>query len=71
MYQERRLHKGDVAIILPEHGNAFRIIDRLKNMFKLQQGEFVAPEKIENLLAKCKYIESIFIYGDSLQSHYL
>ena len=63
------LHSGDVAMILPEHGNAFRIIDRVKNMFKLQQGEYVAPEKIENKLLKCKYIEQIFIYGDSLQSH--
>ena len=63
------LHSGDVAMILPEHGNTFRIIDRVKNMFKLQQGEYVAPEKIENKLAKCKYIEQIFIYGDSLQSH--
>ena len=63
------LHSGDVAMILPEHGNAFRIIDRVKNMFKLQQGEYVAPEKIENKLCKCKYIEQIFIYGDSLQSH--
>ena len=63
------LHSGDVAMILPEHGNAFRIIDRVKNMFKLQQGEYIAPEKIENKLAKCKYIEQLFIYGDSLQSY--
>ena len=63
------LHSGDVAMIIPEHGNAFRIIDRVKNMFKLQQGEYIAPEKIENKLAKCKYIEQIFIYGDSLQSY--
>ena len=63
------LHSGDVAMILPEHGNAFKIIDRVKNMFKLQQGEYIAPEKIENKLAKCKYIEQIFIYGDSLQNY--
>ena len=63
------LHSGDVAMIIPEHGNAFKIIDRVKNMFKLQQGEYIAPEKIENKLAKCKYIEQIFIYGDSLQSY--
>ena len=63
------LHSGDVATIIPEHGNAFRIIDRVKNMFKLQQGEYIAPEKIENKLAKCKYIEQLFIYGDSLQSY--
>ena len=63
------LHSGDVATIIPEHGNAFRIIDRVKNIFKLQQGEYIAPEKIENKLAKCKYIEQLFIYGDSLQSY--
>ena len=63
------LHSGDIAMIIPEHGNAFRIIDRVKNIFKLQQGEYIAPEKIENKLAKCKYIEQIFIYGDSLQSY--
>ena len=63
------LHSGDVAMIIPEHGNAFRIIDRVKNMFKLQQGEYISPEKIENKLGNCKYIEQIFIYGDSLQNY--
>ena len=63
------LHSGDVAMILPEHGNAFKIIDRVKNIFKLQQGEYVAPEKIENKLQKCKYVEQIFVYGDSLQNY--
>ena len=43
--KDGRMYKGDVAIILPKHGNTFRIIDRVKNMFKLQQGEYVAPEK--------------------------
>ena len=63
------LHSGDIAMILPEHGNAFKIIDRVKNIFKLQQGEYVAPEKIENKLAKCSYVEQIFVYGDSLQNY--
>ena len=63
------LHSGDIAMILPEHGNAFKIIDRVKNIFKLQQGEYVAPEKIENKLEKCKYVEQIFVYGDSLQNY--
>ena len=63
------LHSGDIAMILPEHGNAFKIIDRVKNIFKLQQGEYVAPEKIENKLENCKYVEQIFVYGDSLENY--
>ena len=63
------LHSGDICSIIPEHGNALRIIDRVKNIFKLQQGEYISPEKIENIMSACKYIEQIFIYGDSLQSY--
>ena len=36
--KDGRLHNGDVTMILPENDNAFRIIDRVKDMFKLQQG---------------------------------
>ena len=63
------LHSGDIVSIIPEHGNALRIVDRVKNIFKLQQGEYISPEKIENIFSGCKYIEQIFIYGDSLQSY--
>lgn len=63
------LHSGDIATIIPEHGNALKIVDRVKNIFKLQQGEYISPEKIENIFSNCKYIEQIFIYGDSLQNY--
>ena len=63
------LHSGDIGIILPEHGNAIRIVDRVKNIFKLQQGEYISPEKIENIYEKSKYIEQIFVYGNSLKNY--
>ena len=63
------MHSGDIATIIPEHGNAVRIVDRVKNIFKLQQGEYISPEKIENILMGSKYIDQIFIYGDSLQNY--
>ena len=67
--EEGWMHSGDIATILPEHGNALRIVDRVKNIFKLQQGEYISPEKIENILSGSKYIDQIFVYGDTLQNY--
>ena len=36
------LKTGDIVQVFPEY-NSFKIIDRRKNIFKLQQGEYVAP----------------------------
>lgn len=61
------LHSGDVGQILPG-SNALKIIDRRKNMFKLSQGEYIAPEKLEIGYKNVEGIEDIFVYGDSLKS---
>jgi len=62
-------HTGDIAEI-DEFGR-FKIIDRVKNIMKLAQGEYVALEKVENLLSSCPIVAQIFVYGDSLQSYLL
>lgn len=48
------LYTGDVGMVLPN--GALRVVDRAKNIFKLSQGEYIAPEKLENI-----YVQSTFI----------
>eukprot|EP01104_Vermistella_antarctica_P009554 TRINITY_DN2470_c1_g2_i2.p1 TRINITY_DN2470_c1_g2~~TRINITY_DN2470_c1_g2_i2.p1 ORF type:complete len:618 (+),score=55.64 TRINITY_DN2470_c1_g2_i2:396-2249(+) len=59
-------HTGDIGS-WTESG-LLKIIDRKKNIFKLSQGEYLAPEKIESVLVTASYVAQAFVYGDSLQS---
>uniref|UniRef100_A0A3B5MDS9 Arachidonate--CoA ligase n=1 Tax=Xiphophorus couchianus TaxID=32473 RepID=A0A3B5MDS9_9TELE len=61
------LHTGDVGQWLPN--GTLRIIDRKKHIFKLCQGEYVAPEKIENVYMRSVPVLQVFVHGDSLQSY--
>jgi len=63
------VHTGDIGQFDVKKGT-LKIIDRKKNIFKLSQGEYIVPEKIENKLAHSHLIGQIFVYGDSLQ-HFL
>ncbi len=58
---------GDICAV-DERGR-FRIIDRVKNVLKLAQGEYVSPERIENVfLASCGWLATAYVHGDSTQA---
>ena len=62
------LHTGDVGVILTKNGNCLKLIDRVKNLFKLSQGEYVAPDKVQLILVNSKYVNQIFLDGESQYS---
>ena len=45
---------------------AIKIFDRAKNIFKLSQGEYIAPEKLENVYIKSEWAQQVYIHGDSI-----
>ena len=61
------LRSGDIGMILPESG-ALKIIDRRKNIFKLPIGEYIAPDKLQQIYKTVEGITDMFVYGDSLKS---
>jgi len=59
------LHTGDIGQWNPD--GSLSIIDRKKNIFKLAQGEYVAPEAIEAACTPSKWVSQVFVYGNSLE----
>ncbi|KAF1485765.1 Long-chain-fatty-acid--CoA ligase 1, partial [Eudyptula minor novaehollandiae] len=60
------LHTGDIGKWLPN--GTLKIIDRKKHIFKLAQGEYIAPEKIENVYLRCEALAQVFVHGESLEA---
>ncbi|GMS93212.1 hypothetical protein PENTCL1PPCAC_15387, partial [Pristionchus entomophagus] len=63
--EEGFLHTGDIGCI--KDNGSLKIIDRKKHIFKLAQGEYVAPEKIEQIYTRAPPVQQVYVDGDSLE----
>jgi long-chain acyl-CoA synthetase len=57
-------YTGDIGRIMP-FDRGLKIIDRKKKIFKLAQGEYIIPAKLEVAYSRSKYVKHICITGDS------
>ena len=48
--------------------HCIRIIDKTKTIFKLSNGDYVDPDRMESVYIQSKYIAQIFVHGSSLKS---
>lgn len=55
------------AVCPTPQAGTLKVIDRKKHIFKLAQGEYVAPEKIENIYIRSEPVAQIYVHGDSLK----
>ena len=52
-----------------DHRGNFRIIDRRKDLLKLQNGEYYSLGKIESAVKSCPYLDNICVYGISTHDY--
>uniref|UniRef100_A0A8C9W6K6 long-chain-fatty-acid--CoA ligase n=1 Tax=Scleropages formosus TaxID=113540 RepID=A0A8C9W6K6_SCLFO len=58
---------GDVGEIHPD--GCLQIVDRKKDLVKLQAGEYVSLGKVESALKSCSLIDNICVYANSDQNY--
>lgn len=62
----RWFRSGDIGEL--HHDGCIKIIDRKKDLVKLQAGEYVSLGKVEAELKTCPIVENICVYGDSTKT---
>ncbi|AQK58546.1 Long chain acyl-CoA synthetase 9 chloroplastic [Zea mays] len=63
----RWFYSGDIGRLHPD--GCLEIIDRKKDIVKLQHGEYVSLGKVEATLSVCSYVDQIMIHADPFHSY--
>jgi len=63
----RWFYTGDIGEIYPD--GTIKIIDRKKDLVKLQFGEYISLGKVETELKSCSFVDNICVYGDSFHTY--
>ncbi|KAL9914432.1 acyl-CoA synthetase long-chain isoform 3-T6 [Glossina fuscipes fuscipes] len=64
---KRWFKTGDIGEMHPD--GVLKIIDRKKDLVKLQAGEYVSLGKVESELKTCTLVENICVYGDPTKQY--
>ncbi len=56
-------HTGDIGEF--QEGKYLRITDRKKEIFKMSNGKYLAPQPIENMLKESFYIQQLMVVGEN------
>jgi len=63
----RWFYTGDIGELHPN--GTFKIIDRKKDLVKLQYGEYISLGKVESELKTCPYVDNICVVGNGMHDY--
>ena len=61
--EEGWFHTGDIGELVD--GKFLKITDRKKEIFKMSNGKYIAPQVIENKLKNSNFVEQVMIIGEN------
>ncbi|CAL0318497.1 unnamed protein product [Lupinus luteus] len=63
----RWFYTGDIGQFHPD--GCLEIVDRKKDIVKLQHGEYISLGKVEAALSLCDYVDSVMVYADPFHNY--
>ncbi|XP_027341396.1 long chain acyl-CoA synthetase 8 isoform X2 [Abrus precatorius] len=63
----RWFYTGDIGQFHPD--GCLEIIDRKKDIVKLQHGEYISLGKVEAALSLCDYVDNVMVYADPFHNY--